>query len=271
MNLLEQHQNGVTFFAADGFTTAGGVCHGFSTRMGGVSEGIWSSMNLGISRGDQQEHVRGNYRHFYEAIGFQGSRMVMSRQVHGDRIRVITSADGTHDLFDPLTEEADGLMTDVPGIMLTVFSADCIPILLYDPERRVIAALHAGWRGTSSGIVTRAVEKMTQAYDCRPEQILAAIGPGIGQCHFETHEDVPNAMTESMGASVFPFIKTRPAGKFNIDLKGINADRLERAGLWKSHIAVCELCTACQPELFWSHRIHGTERGSQAAMIALRT
>lgn len=269
MNLLEQNQEGVVYLAADGFTAAGGVCHGFSTRLGGVSEGIWSSMNLGVSRGDEPARVRENYRRFYAAVGFQGDHMVMSRQVHGDRVRMITSADAKHDLFESITEEADGLMTDVPGVMLTVFTADCIPVLLYDPERRVIAAVHAGWRGTAAGIVTRTVEKMKTIYGCQPEQILAAIGPGIGQCHFETYEDVPNAMTESMGASVFPFIKTRPAGKFNIDLKGINADRLERAGLWKSHIAVSEECTACNPEKYWSHRIHGGDRGSQAAMISL--
>ncbi|MBP1737163.1 MAG: hypothetical protein H6Q60_1044 [Oscillospiraceae bacterium] len=268
MNLLERNYNGVHYLTADGFTAAGGVCHGFSTRAGGVSEGPWASMNLGFSRGDDLSRVQENYRRFLDAIGYQDDRIIMNRQTHGNIIRLITSADGSRGLSPP-TEEGDGLITDVPGMLLVVFTADCIPILLYDPERRVVAAVHAGWRGTAAGIVSHAVERMTSVFGCHPEQILAAIGPGIGQCHFETHEDVPNALTEALGASVFPFIQTRPAGKFNVDLKGINADLLERAGLWKSHIAVSDVCTACHPDQYWSHRVHGTDRGSQAAMIAL--
>ena len=195
MNILEQTKNGVPVLYADGIEAAGGAVHGFSTRKGGVSQGIFASLNLGLTRGDDPEHVRENYRRFLSAVGtMDKTTFAMCNQVHGDTVRAITTADVKSDLYGKLHYEADGMMTAIPGVALVVFSADCIPVLLYDPVRRVIAALHSGWRGTAAGIVTRAVERMEEVYGCRPENILAAIGPGIGPCCFETHEDVPNAM-----------------------------------------------------------------------------
>ena len=157
----------------------------------------------------------------------------------------------------------------IPGITLIVFNSDCIPVLLYDPKRRVIAALHAGWRGTAAGIVTKAVAQMTRIYGSNPADILAAIGPGIGKCCFETHEDVPNAMTSAMAGSSLPFIQLKENGKFAVDLKGINARRLEMAGLSPDHVDICDECTGCQPDRFWSHRRLGTQRGSMASAIQL--
>lgn len=269
MNIIEQTKQGVPFLTADGFTAAGGVAHGFSTRRGGVSQGMWSALNLGVSRGDDPDHVRENYRRFLSAIGSEGHIMAMCNQVHGAVVRNLTTADLKQDPYDKTGYEADGLMTAIPGVILTVFTADCIPVLLYDPRRRVIAALHAGWRGTAAGIVTVAVGQMASVYGSDPADILAAIGPGIGQCCFETHEDVPNAMTAAMAGGVLPYIQLKENGKFAVDLKGINARRLELAGLPPEHIAVCGDCTACLRDKYWSHRLMGTQRGSMAAMIEL--
>ena len=202
------------------------------------------------------------------------SSLVCGHQIYPQNIptrgiRAITTADVKSDLYGKLHYEADGMMTAIPGVALVVFSADCIPVLLYDPVRRVIAALHSGWRGTAAGIVTRAVERMEEVYGCRPENILAAIGPGIGPCCFETHEDVPNAMMAAVASPALPFIKIKENGKFSVDLKGINAKRLELAGLEPDHIAVCGDCTACMEDKYWSHRRQGAERGSMAAVIEL--
>lgn len=268
MKISMREKDGVSYLSADGFEAAGGVAHGFSTRMGGVSTGICESMNLGTTRGDEPDCVRENYRRFLAAIGAPSPHIAMSNQVHGDVVRPVTCADIKPDIYTPEPYEVDGLVTDIPGVTLVVFSADCLPILLYDPVRRVIAAAHAGWRGTAAGIAERAVEKMT-FYGSRPEDILAAIGPGISKCCFETHEDVPNAMTAALGVSATPFIEPIENGKFKLDLKGINAMRLEKAGLLCEHIAVSEACTACHPELYWSHRRTEGVRGSQAAMIQL--
>lgn len=185
-------------------------------------------------------------------------------------MRCITTADVRSDPYDKAGYEADGLMTDLPGVALLIYSADCIPILFYDPVRRVAAAVHAGWRGTAAGIASAAVERMREVYDCRPRDILAAIGPGIGPDCFETHEDVPNAMTAALSTAVLQHIKIKENGKFSVDLKGINAMRLEQAGLEADHIAVSALCSACHPDKFWSHRRLGTNRGSMAAVIQLK-
>lgn len=269
MNIIEQTQNGVTYYFSDGIAAAGGARHGFSTRLGGVSEGMWESLNLGPSRGDDPDHVRENYRRFFAATGVDGKRLAMTNQVHGGVVRTVTTADLRSDPYDKLSYEADGLMTDLPGVALVIYSADCIPILFYDPARRVVAAVHAGWRGTAAGIASAAVERMKDVYGSNPPDILAAIGPGIGPDCFETHEDVPNAMTAALSTAVLQHIKIKENGKFAVDLKNINAMRLLQAGLDPAHIAVSDVCTACRPDLFWSHRKLGTSRGSMAAAIQL--
>ena len=153
---------------------------------------------------------------------------------------------------------------------LTIFSGDCIPILLHDPIRRVIAAVHAGWRGTAAGAAAQGALSMTERYGCRPEDILAAIGPGIAPCCFQTHVDVPDGLRAGLGAAAQDFIfPISGTDKFHVDLKGANARWLERAGLDPARIALCPDCTACRLDRFWSHRIQGTRRGSMAAMIQL--
>jgi len=269
MNILERTQHDVTYLAADGMEAVGGVAHGFSTRLGGVSQGMWAALNLGVSRGDNPDHVRENYGRFLAAIGAVEGKLVMTNQVHGGVVRVVTSADWKDDPYEKVSYEADGLMTATPGVTLMIFSADCIPVLLYDPVRKVIAAVHAGWRGTAEGVVTRAVERMKDVYGCRGRDLLAAVGPGICPNCFETHEDVPNAMMSSMGTAALPYMEIKENGKFAVDLKGLNARRLEQAGLDPANVAICDQCTACRPDRFWSHRKMGNNRGSMAAAIQL--
>ncbi len=211
-----------------------------------------------MNRGDAPDRVRENYRRFCAAIGADMGNIVCASQVHGDTVRTVTAADLGIGLDEPEPWQADGLVTDIPGVTLAVYSADCLPILLYDPVRRVVGAVHAGWRGTALGIAAKAVERMVDCYGCDRLDILAAVGPGISKCCFETHEDVPNAMTEAMGAAALSSIEVLPTGKFHVDLEGLNAKRLESAGLDPDHIAVSADCTCCLPEKYWSHRYtHG--------------
>lgn len=270
MTIVQKQREGVTFLAAEEIEQAGGVAHGFSTRLGGVSGGMWASLNLGVSRGDDPDHVRENYRRFFAAIGVEGGSLAMSNQVHGSHVRVITKADGKQDPYEKVAYEADGLVTDLPGVTLVIFSADCLPILYYDPVRQVVGAAHAGWRGTAADIAGAVVRKMQEVYGCDPQNILAAIGPGIGPCCFETHEDVPNAMMAAFSTPVLQYLHIQENGKYSVDLKGINAQRLEKAGVLPQHIGICELCTSCRQDLFWSHRCVGTNRGSMAAAIGLK-
>lgn len=270
MSIVEREQGGVVYMASEQLEAQPGVAHGFSTRIGGVSEGVYASLNLGLTRGDDPACVRENYRRFFSAIGAGGAYVAMCNQVHGAQVRTITTADVKADLYEKLGYEGDGMITAIPGVTLVIFSADCIPVLLYDPCRRVIGAVHAGWRGTAAGIVTEAVERMKLVYGCRPEDILAAVGPGIGPDCFETHEDVPNAMMAAVASPALSYIAIKENGKFAVDLKGINARRLELAGLDPANIAVSTDCTACMENKYWSHRRQGEARGSMAAAIELR-
>ena len=267
LTLCQRH--GVSFYKCTHPDWAG-AAHGFSTRLGGVSSAPWDSLNLGANRGDDPAHVRENFVRFCAAVGSDPNALVKNHQVHSALVRPVTEADIMSDPAAPGMAEADGLVTDRPGVCLTIFSADCIPLLLYDPVRKVAAAAHAGWRGTAAGIAGETVRVMVQDYDCQPGHILAAIGPGIGLCCFETHRDVPDGLLAGTIPDAGQFI--RPIShteKYHVDLKGANAHLLRVAGLTPDHIAICNECTACRGDLFWSHRRLGGERGSMAAMIQL--
>lgn len=238
--------------------------HGFTTRFGGVSEGYLASLNLGSHRGDKPENVAKNYEILGASLGFSTERLVLANQIHSDTVRVVTEKDCLCSLSHRDYPECDALVTNTPGIALTVFTADCTPILFYDPVTGAVGAAHAGWRGTAAGIAAKTVETMVCAFGCRPTHIRAAIGPNIGVCCFVTDGDVPAAMLDALGDAAKPYIF--PDGeKFRVDLKGINALWLRRSGI--ENITIAEDCTACSHHRFWSHRVTRGQRGSQAAII----
>ena len=269
MEIVRQERRGVLFYVCPEMREAG-FPHGFSTRVGGVSPPPWDSLNLGGSCGDQPDRVSENFRRFCAAVGTDPERLVKNQQVHGDSVRTVTGADVTSFPGQPGTVEADGLLTQERGVCLAAFSADCIPVLLCDPVKKAACAVHAGWRGTALGIAARGVERMAQVCGSDPRDVLAAIGPGISTCCFETHADVPDGLRAHMGAGAEPFLHPIPGtDKYHVDLKGANRSWLLRAGLLPEHIAVCGACTACETETFWSHRRMGTSRGSMAALIQI--
>ena len=266
MDIVRREHNGVSFYTCTGFSQ---IPHGFSTRLGGVSPAPWDNLNLGVNRGDEPDRVAENYRRFCRAIGADPTAIVKHHQIHSTLVRPVTKA---HILPPevPTALEGDGLITDEPGVCLTVFSADCIPLLFFDPNRQVIAAAHAGWKGTAQGIAAQTVKQMVNDYRCCPSDILAAIGPGISSCCFETHQDVPDSLRAHLGSDAVLLARPLPQpGKYLVDLKKANQIWLFRSGLLPEHIAVSDACTACQPDSFWSHRRLGTRRGSMAAMIQL--
>lgn len=270
MEIVRTERLGVPFYRCEDPAWAG-AAHGFSTRRGGVSPAPWDTLDLGASRGDDPANVAENFRRFCAAVGTDPAALVKNQQVHGVRIRPVGRGDVMVSPGDPGVAEADGLVTDEPGTCLTIFSGDCIPVLLYDPVRRCAAAVHAGWRGTAAGAALQAVRAMEEGYGCRPGDVLAAIGPGIGPCCFETHDDVPDGLRAGLGEDAEPFIRPIPGrpGKSSVDLKGANARWLVRAGLSPDKIALCPACTACDRGDFWSHRVQGDRRGSMAAVIQL--
>lgn len=241
--------------------------HCFSTRFGGVSEGDLSSLNLGTHRGDAPENVWENYRILGDAVGFRPEDTVFTKQIHSDIVERVDPSHRGRGLLREATQGCDGLITNCPNVVLTVFSADCTPILFHDPVAKAIGGCHAGWRGTAAGIAAKTVEAMIREFGCKAENIRAAIGPCISQCCFETDADVPDAMVQALGAEAQSCILPR-GNKYYVNLKALNAIWLRRAGVVQIDIA--EECTACQPHRFWSHRRVGNERGSLAAMILLR-
>ena len=264
MIFKEHGKDGLVYMTAKNIKTV----HAFTTRYGGVSEGIYESLNLRSNLGDDLDNVRENYRRLYDALDIPEGRLVASKQVHGGTVRIVTE----EDIVSPLEEfpvEADGMITDAPNLPLIVYTADCIPILLHDPVRNIIGAVHAGWRSTAAGIAGEAVRKMVDVFDCEPKNICAAIGPGIDFCCFETDVTVPKAMMElglsGMEECIFP-----RGEKFHVDLKKINAKILEKAGVKSSNIAISDECTMCYNDKYWSHRYTGGKRGSQASIIMLK-
>lgn len=238
--------------------------HCFTTRLGGVSRGHLSSLNIGIHRGDDWENVLKNYEILGDLLGFDPRNAVLSTQTHSDIVRVVGLPEAGAGLYAPELTPCDGLVTNTPGLALVVFTADCTPILLWDEKTGAVGAVHAGWRGTAARIGEKAVQAMEKAFGCNPRDIHAAIGPNIGACCFETDGDVPEAMIAALGKEAEAFI--RPVGeKYYVDLKGVNARILEEAGV--GQVEVSTLCTHCDETLFWSHRRTGSLRGSQGAVI----
>ena len=247
------------------YLTAEGISapHCFTTKLGGVSTGVLSSMNIAIKLDETEEHVTRNFDILGSALGFRISDLVLTRQTHSDIVRTVTRSD-CNGCFHRDYPECDALITNDPGVALVVFTADCTPLLFHDPVTGAVGAAHAGWKGTAQNIGGKTVEAMVRDFGCDPANIRAAIGPNVGCCHFETDADVPEALIVAYGDDVKAFI--RPQGqKFYPDLKAINALALERAGV--RHIEISDACTMCSPDRFWSHRITGNQRGSQGAVI----
>ena len=266
MSFVTHDQNELVWFTAP---LLDGVRHGFSTRRGGVSPAPWDTLNLGPGRGDAPENVRENYRRFFGCTGAVPERAVLSLQVHRDDVRLCKADDAGKGLFRERDYKADALITAERDLPLVVFSADCGTVLLHDPDAGCVGAVHAGWRGCAAGIVEKTVREMVRLLGARPERILAALGPCIGKCCFETDSDVPEAMrTSALGAEAEPYLERR-GEKWHVDLAGLNRQWLLCAGVAPDHIDVCGLCTACRPDLFWSHRKMGEARGVQAAVISL--
>lgn len=268
-----KRQDGVGFSVQEAYLTAplleetGMVRHLFTTRQGGVSRGEFATMNLSFTRGDDPAAVLENYRRVAEALGAAPEDVVCTDQTHTANIRRVTAADrGKGVTREKDYQNVDGLLTDEPGIVLAVFSADCVPILFADPARRVIGAVHSGWRGTAGRIGGRMIERMVGEYGCKAEDIRAAIGPSIcGDC-YEVSKDVAEQFAAGFGQAVR---SGRTEGKYQLDLWQANREILLSAGLSEEHIFVTDLCTRCNAEWLFSHRACGERRGNMGAFICL--
>ncbi len=242
-----------------------GVTHGFSTRLGGVSEGIFASMNLSYNRGDEKAAVDENYRRMGKAIGFTPDQLVFSNQVHDTKIKMVTKED-----CGKVMTGMDGLMTDEKGICLVTSYADCVPLFFYDPIKRVVAVSHSGWKGTVNRMGKKTVEKMESIYGSKAEDIIAAIGPSICQKCYEISEDVAIQFADAFPKEWYDtFMVDKGNGKYQLDLWKVNEYILLDAGILREHLDITDLCTCCNPELLFSHRASKGKRGNLAGFIRL--
>ena len=248
------------------------VKHGFSTRLGGVSEGYYASLNLSFTRGDEETCVRENFRRIAGAIGVSCEDMVLSRQTHTTNVRKVTESDrGSGILYPASYTDVDGLITDIPGICLVTSFADCVPLYFVDPVRKAIGLTHSGWRGTVGKIGKITVEKMQKEFGSDPKDIVAAVGPSICQDCYEVSEDVIERIRQNFDPSLWEkFFYRKPNGHYQLDLWKMNEEIFLEAVLLPEHIAVTNACTHCNPKVFYSHRAMGEQRGNLCAFLALK-
>ncbi len=286
--------NGVEWLAIPAWQRMRWLCHGFSTRRGGVSRAYCADdapgeLNLGFTADDSKDAVMENRRLFAEAVTGDGATPLATvRQFHSNLVVRVGRADTQR----ALPRKADGMMTDEPGILLTVLTADCIPVLVADPKRRVVAAFHAGWRGTVKRIVETGVGRMRLEFGSQPKDLVAAIGPGVGACCYAVGEEVLSAFesqffyARELFREVYEqdpvrirypmlFMTQRAPGHssagyaLHLDLVESNRRQLLAAGLKPDAIQVVGGCTNCQPALFFSHRGSQGRAGRMMAAIGI--
>lgn len=242
------------------------VTHGFTTRMGGVSEGYCSTMNISTTRGDDPKAIEENQRRLARALGVRAEDFTYTHQTHTTNVAVVREEDRGKRFM-----ETDGMVTDVPGICLVTFYADCVPLYFVDPVHRAIGLSHSGWRGTVKRMGQVTLERMKEAYGTKPEDVFAAIGPSICQDCYEVSGDVIEEFRESFSEFVWSqLFYEKENGKYQLNLWRANQIVLTEAGVEAQNIAVTNLCTHCNPEILFSHRSTGVKRGNLSALLAIK-
>lgn len=254
----------IEYLEAEAFSALGFVVHAFCTRMGGVSEGPYSTLNAGFFAGDRDDDVRRNLTLVRGGFAIPEGRLIQVRQVHGDRIITI-------DKKGPLPTdppEGDAMITDRPGVALGIKTADCVPLLFVDPVHRVIGAAHAGWRGTALGLAAKMIDALDERFSSRREDIIVAIGPAIGPCCYQVDLPVRESLLSS--SSAVPFLRPcREEGRWMLDLALANRLQLLDKGVAGENIVSADLCTACRRDLFFSHRADRGCTGRQINFLML--
>ena len=272
-NVLNWHgEKAVPYFTFPAFDELPGIIHGFSSRLGGVSEGFLSSMNLSFSRGDEPERVRENFRRIAESIGFSEKDLVFSMQTHTANVRRVGREDCGRGLERPVGYcDVDGLVTNEPGVVLATFYADCVPLFFVDPVHHCIGLSHSGWRGTVGKIGKATVETMAREFGSEPGDLLAAVGPSICQECYEVSEEVIGLFREKFAEELWPKLFYRKDnGHYQLNLWEANRLIFQEAGILPQHITVTDICTACNPELLFSHRASGGKRGNLAGFLEIK-
>lgn len=261
----------VPFLTFPKIEQAGPFLAAFSTRKGGVSRGIYRSMNLNYKQGDNPEDVKENFRRIADSMGVPVEDMVYSAQTHTANVRIMTEGDKGKGVMQPRDyEDVDGMITDRPGLILVGSFADCVPLFFADPVHKAVGLSHAGWRGTVSKIGKVTVEMMREHYGSRPEDLICVIGPSICVDCYEVSQDVAEAFQQAFSKTQTADILTEKGnGKYQLDLWRANAHVLKDSGILPEHIAIAGLCTRCNSDLLWSHRATAGKRGGLCGFISV--
>ena len=270
--IKENKRGAVEYLTFPILEQTGLVRHLFSTREGGVSEGIYRSMNLSYTRGDEKAAVDENYRRIADVLGCSVEDFVCSDQTHTINLRVVTREDrGKGVLYPKDYRDVDGLLTQEPGIVLATFYADCVPLYFVDTKRKAVALAHSGWRGTVARMGQCVVDRMGECFGTRPEDLVAAIGPSICQSCYEVSEDVADAFAEKFcgEGQRDRILQAKGQGKYLLDLWAANELVLKEAGIPEKQIQVTDVCTCHNSEYLFSHRASQGRRGNLGAFLGL--
>jgi len=267
MNMFHFRTKGAfTYLQSEAISRLDFLTHAFCTRLGGTSPAPFASLNVSVRQGDRPENVHRNREIIAQTFGFTSEQLVLARQIHGDGFHILADHDSLP-LYNIL--EGDGFITDRPGVVLCVKTADCVPVLLADGKKKVVAAIHAGWRGTALGITGKAVRIFRERFTSVPEDLWAAIGPAVGPCCYEVDDKVRREFKDHP-----EFDKLLKAaakkGSWMLDLALANRLQLETAGVPVDQIGAAGVCTSCRRDAFFSHRGDGETTGRQLNFIMIR-
>ena len=276
-NTILNRNNGVEYLTYSRLENIPFIKHAFSTKEGGVSEGIFSTMNLSFTRGDDIDKVKENYRRFFDAVGFALNNMVMSDQIHETDIMKIDEKkineinEESKGIEDRVCKNIDGLITNLPNVPLVTFYADCVPLYFVDTVNKAIGLSHSGWRGTVKGMGIKTVEAMVREYGSNPENIVAVVGPSICQECYEVSKDVVDEFHKEYydKFDVSSIYYEKENGKMQLNLWEANRQILLLAGLKSENIVISNVCTSCHSDLLFSHRKTNGKRGNLIAVMEI--
>ena len=262
--------NGIPYISFNALEQTGMVVNAFSTRQGGVSVGCLESMNLGFDRGDLDENVLKNHKIFAKAVGFPYENIVTTNQTHTTNVRVVTKEDcGKGITKDRDYSDVDGLITNVPGIVLTTYYADCVPLYILDPVNKAIGLSHSGWKGTVKRIGDNTLKLMNENYGTNPKDVICCIGPSICQDCYEISADVANEFINEFGKNN-KILYNKGNGKYQLNLWESVKQVFLDAGVEYDNIYTTDICTCCNKDELFSHRGHHGKRGNLAAFLMLK-
>lgn len=264
------HADTVPYLTYNSLSELKFIRHAFSTRLGGVSTGEFSSMNLAFNRGDNPDSVTENYKRLCRSAGFDFDSLTASAQDHHTVVRAVTGKDRGIGIYKPRDlASVDALITNERGVTLVTYYADCTPLFFVDTQNKAIGLAHAGWRGTVGRIGEKVVKKMTALYGTDPQNLVAAIGPAVSVCCYEVDEPCAAQFLALKNLDSARFVFPKGNGKYMLDLLACNRQILTGAGVPPENITVSDLCTNCHSDLLWSHRATGGKRGTMCAFMCL--